>query len=78
MGLTVVPYRMQTVVNSDLTQRFRRLNMRAPLRSLIAAMPVEFPAALEIHTRSIRNRPTNLPVSTEIEQRRFRRQLLLS
>jgi len=79
MGLTVIPYRIRTPVNSDLNQRFRRLHMRAPLRSLIAPMPIEFPPPLEINARSLQNRRINSPLSNEIEQQQqFRRQSLLS
>ncbi len=78
MGLTVIPYRVRTAVNSDLNQRFRRLHMRAPLRSLIAPMPIEYSPALQINARSLRNRQTNFPSSTEVDQRQFRRQSLLS
>jgi len=47
--------------------------MRAPLRSLIAPMSIEFRSPLEINARSLRNQ-----LSNEVEQQQFRRQSLLS
>ncbi len=78
MGLSVIPYQIRPLNIPDLNQRFRRLHMRAPLRSLIAPMPIEFPPPLEINARSLRNRQINLPSSNEVEQQQFRRQSLLS
>jgi hypothetical protein len=73
MGLTIIPYQIRIPINSDHSQQFRRLHMRAPLRSLIAPMSIEFPLPLEINARSLRNQSSN-----EVEQRQFRRQSLLS
>ncbi|CAF4353885.1 unnamed protein product [Rotaria sp. Silwood2] len=78
MGLTVVPYQMRTSANTDFNQQFRRYHMRAPLRSLIAPMRADFSPPLEINTRSLRNRQSNLLASNDVEQRQFRRQSLLS
>jgi hypothetical protein len=78
MGLTVIPYRIRTPVNCDPSQRFRRLHMRAPLRSLMTPMPMEFSLPLEINTRSLRNRQSNISMSNDLEPRSFRRPSLLS
>ena len=59
MGLSVTPYQIRPInnhTNSDLNQRYRRLHMRAPLRSLIAPISDEIPAALEINAQRLGNR----------------------
>ncbi|CAF3572241.1 unnamed protein product [Rotaria sordida] len=77
MGLTVIPYQIRTSTNADLNQQFRRFHMRAPLRPLIASIPVEFSPPLEINTRHLQNQQSNLSLSNDVEQRQFRRQSLL-
>ncbi|CAF3901360.1 unnamed protein product, partial [Rotaria sordida] len=77
MGLTVIPYQIRTSANADLNQQFRRFHMRAPLRPLIASIPVEFSPPLEINTRHLQNQQSNLSLSNDVEQRQFRRQSLL-
>jgi len=74
MGLTITPYQIRTPINFDHSERFRRLHMRAPLRSLIAPVPIEYPPPLEINARSLQNQLTedirrlnqDRPLSTNI------------
>jgi hypothetical protein len=59
MGLSVTPYQIRPLnipTNADLNQRFRRLHMRAPLRSLIAPINTEFSLPLEINAHSLGTR----------------------
>ena len=68
MGLTVVPYQMRTRTNTDLNERFRRLHMRAPLRSLLSSSHLPF----RTNSRTVQSRPSTRMMSTSLEQSRHR------
>ncbi|UJR20677.1 hypothetical protein I4U23_023798 [Adineta vaga] len=78
MGLTIVPYQMRSRANTDLNERFRRLHMRAPLRSLLTPTPSNLHSPTQMITRTVRNRSSIRPMSSNLERSSLRNRSLLS